>query len=107
MPMPKLVPFKFLILATLISTSSLFNASDANALVVVEEKAGVNIIRNVKTYSAFTRQVRDKRSIGSSTLLKPERILLRREIVRCNRRLRTTTVKDSATIGYAGAVYCQ
>lgn len=105
--MSKLIPLKLAVLAAFISTFGFLSVNSANALVVVEEKAGVNIIRNVKTYSAFTRQVQDKRSVGSSTLLKPERVLRRREIVRCNRRLRKTTVKDSATIAYGNVVYCQ
>ena len=87
--------------------SGLVSTTPANALVVVEEKAGVNIIRNVKTYSAFTKQVRDKRTIGSSTLTKPEQILSEQEIARCNRRARIISIKDSATVVYSGAGYCQ
>ncbi|MEP6444900.1 MAG: hypothetical protein ABJ034_08440 [Hyphomicrobiales bacterium] len=79
----------------------------ANALVVVEENAGVNIIRNVKTFSAFTKQVRDKRSIGSSTLIKPEQTLSDQEIARCNRRARIISVADNATVVRSGAGYCQ
>jgi len=79
----------------------------ANALVVVEETAGVNIIRNVKTYSAFTKQVRDKRTIGSSTLSKPEQALSEQEIARCNRRARIIEIEDSATVIRSGAGYCQ
>ena len=79
----------------------------ANALVIVEEKAGVNIIRNVKTYSAFTKQVRDKRTIGSSTLTKPEQALSEQEIARCNRRARIIEIEDSATVIRSGAGYCQ
>lgn len=79
----------------------------ANALVVVEENAGVNIIRNVKTYSAFTRQVRDKRTIGSSTLIKPEQTLSDHEIARCNRRARVISIDDNATVTRFGAGYCQ
>ena len=87
--------------------TSFVATAPANALVVVEEKAGVNIIRNVKTYSAFTKQVRDKRTIGSSTLIKPEQTLSEQEIARCNRRARIIEIKDSATVIRSGAGYCQ
>ena len=94
-------------LAVTMSAVSFALTAPANALVVVEEKAGVNIIRNVKTYSAFTKQVRDKRSIGSSTLIKPEQTLSDIELVRCNRRARIISIQDSATIIRSGSVYCQ
>ena len=79
----------------------------ANALVVVEENAGVNIIRNVKTFSAFTKQVRDKRTIGSSILIKPEQTLSDVELARCNRRARIISIQDNATVVRSGAGYCQ
>lgn len=94
-------------LAVTMMIASFVSTAPANALVVVEEKAGVNIIRNVKTYSSFTKQVRDRRSIGSSTLIKPEQTLSDIEIVRCNRRARVLSVQDSATIVRSGAGYCQ
>jgi len=76
--------------------TNLVATAPANALVLVEEKAGVNIIRNVKTFSAFTKQVRDKRTIGSSTFIKPEQTLSEQEIARCNRRSRCLSSQDAA-----------
>ena len=79
----------------------------ANSLVVVEEKAGVNIIRNVRTFTSYSKQVLDKRTIGSSTLIKPEQALSEQELARCNRRARVITIADSATVIRSGAGYCQ
>ena len=97
----------FLAIALLMTGGVASLVAPANALVVVEEKAGVNIIRNVKTFSAFTKQVRDKRVIGSSTLIKPEQTLSEQEIARCNRRARIISIDDSSTIVRSGAGYCQ
>jgi len=94
-------------LAVALMAAGFLSTDSANAVVVVEEKAGVNIIRNVKTFSALTKQVRDKRSIGSSILLKPERTLSAEELVRCNRRARVISVQDNATIVRSDAGYCQ
>ena len=108
-PMMKIMKSKsaFLAISMLVTGGVTSFVTPTNALVVVEEKAGVNIIRNVKTYSAFTKQVRDKRTIGSSTLIKPEQVLSEQEIARCNRRARVITIEDNATVVYSGAGYCQ
>lgn len=105
--MMKITMSKSVSLAVAMLATGYLTTAPANALVVVEEKAGVNIIRNVKTFSAFTKQVRDKRSIGSSVLIKPEQILSEQEIIRCNRRARIISVKDNATVSRIGAGYCQ
>lgn len=105
--MMKITMLKSVTLALSMLATGFAATVPANALVVVEENAGVNIIRNVKTYSAFTRQVRDKRSIGSSTLIKPEQTLSEQEIARCNRRARIISIADSSTIIRSGAGYCQ
>ena len=108
-PMMKIAKSKsaFLAISMLVTVGVVGFVAPANALVVVEQTAGVNIIRNVKTYSAFTKQVRDKRTIGSSTVIKPEQTLSEQEIARCNRRARIIEIEDSATVIRSGAGYCQ
>lgn len=77
------------------------------ALVVVEEKSGVNVIRNVKTVTSATIPVREKLSIGSTDLPRPSEVLNDRQVDRCNRRLKRLTDADNATVTQAGAGYCQ
>ncbi|MEP1442005.1 MAG: hypothetical protein ABJK39_03245 [Hyphomicrobiales bacterium] len=105
--MMKITMFKTVGLAVSMAVTGFVATVPANALVVVEQKGDVNIIRNVKTFTAYSKQVRDKRAIGSSTLIKPEQTLSDQELARCNRRARVITIEDSATVVHSGAAYCQ